>query len=212
MKKRRIYKTERKPPPPPKPEPPPPPVMPSQIPKFLSIPGQSQVQALTSKQRAAVAGLLRHGADTKLAAQAAGVSTYQIDKTFKLPAVQQYLTEQLDRAGATDAKIAQRIAEGLDAVTQRESFDKTGRLLKGTERPDYTERREAARLALRLKGLEEKPEDDGGGVTNQSIYNIVINAREARGLDAQRVQDVTPEPQAEAPKTAETPKNEEKPE
>lgn len=203
MKKRRYIK---------KPGTPPAPVTPRHIPKFLSIPGSYKVQPLDYKERAAVAAIRRHGYNVAEASRDAKVSPELIRRTFKLPAVQQYLSDLLHAAGATDAKIAQRIAEGLDAVTQRESFDKTGRLLKGTERPDYTERREAARLALRLKGLEEKPEDDGGGVTNQSIYNIVINAREARGLDAQRVQDVTSEPQAETPKTAETPKNEEKPE
>ena len=201
MKKKRIYLT-----PPDNPAAPPRRLTGLQVPPLLSQPGSSQIQRLSDKQRAAVAAIQKHGM-TSRAAQAAGVAPATINKTFKLPAVQQYLAEQLEAAGATDSKIARRIAEGLDAVEQKEAFDKSGRLLKGAERPNYTERREAAKLALRLKGMDTQDKEDASAITNQSIYNIVIQARGARGLDDAKpapldieAEDAAPKPgQGEAP-------------
>ena len=187
------------------------------VPPFLAVPDSYDVEPLSTAQRAVVSAAKRHGKDIKKIRQATGVCYETVRKTLKLPAVQNYMAKILDKAGATDSKIAARIAEGLDATTQKETFTKAGKLLKGTERPDYTERREAARLALRLKGLDMAPEGEDTGATNQSIYNIVINARQARGFDADPAQAPAPinttaddatAPQAAEPKPTESPENE----
>jgi len=96
-----------------------------------------------------------------------------VSDTYHLPAVQNYIKTQLDAAGATHGKIFQRIAEGLDATKEDRA---------GGERPDFGERRESAKLALRIQGLDTVPEDRENTVTNNTIFNIVIQARKDRGL------------------------------
>ena len=161
-------------------------IPPYTIPAALPIPAQ-EYKTLTDKQRRIIAAIKEHGPNAD-AARAAHTSQSLVKHTFKLPAVQQYLREELDRIGATDEKILKVINEGLSATQRRDSFSKSGQLLKGEELPDHSERREAAKLALKLKGLDNTPDPEaGGGVTNQSIFNIVIQARAARGLEPKPV-------------------------
>ena len=171
------------------------------VPAMLINPKTLKIERKTNTERTVIAAIQRHG-PTTAAAQAAGVSPSTISRAFKLPAVQQYLREQLDAAGATDEKILRVINEGLSATTRRDGFSKSGALLKGEERPDYSERREAAKLALRLKGLDTAPDkDEAGGVTNNTIFNIVMQARAARGLPVDVV--ATPfEPEPDRPPKA----------
>jgi hypothetical protein len=89
----------------------------------------------------------------------------------------------MEAAGVTHGLLMQRIREGLDATTRKGGFDKEGNLLKGEERPDTAERREHVKLALRLQGLDTPAEDKESTVTNNTLYNIVIQARAARKLD-----------------------------
>lgn len=95
--------------------------------------------------------------------------------TLHIPAVQQYLREQMESAGITHGLLMKRIREGLDATKEDRA---------GGERPDHGERREHVKLALRLQGLDTPAQEDKGDtVTNNSIYNIVIQARANRGLN-----------------------------
>ena len=154
----------------------------SKIPAVLPTPDGSLCH-LTKKMR----GIMRRlpVADTMTdIADEMNCSEALVRQTFKLPAVQMYLRQQLEAAGVTHGLLMSRIREGLDATQRKDSFDKAGRLLKGEERPDYTERREHTKLALRLQGLDATPDkDEAGAVTHQSIYNIVLNARAARGIE-----------------------------
>lgn len=157
-------------------------IPPYTIPAALPVPAVEYKQ-LTTKQRRIIAAIKEHGPNSE-AARAAHTSHDLVTKTFRLPAVQQYLREELDRIGATDEKILKVINDGLTATQRRDSFSKSGQLLKGEELPDHSERREAAKLALRLKGLDQAPDpDQAGGVTNNTIFNIVMQARAARGLE-----------------------------
>lgn len=177
--KRRIFKTGRKPAPY------------KAVPANLPDPNTGQLVKIKPKQRAIVRALETSGSVAE-AARIAGASNVYAHNTFKLPAVQQYLKEQLEAAGVTHGKIMQRIAEGLDATERKEYLTKAGQLLQGQERPDYQERREHVKLALRLQGLDAAATEEGNNISSQSIYNIVINARVARGLEeptAPRLQD-----------------------
>ena len=71
------------------------------------------------------------------------------------PAVQALFTKMLEKAGATDALLARRVFEGLQAnVVVRETLYANREVLV-----DFGERREMTELALKLKGhLIEKHE------------------------------------------------------
>lgn len=155
------------------------------VPANLPDPNTGQLIKIKPKQRAIVRALETSGSVAE-AARVAGASNVYAHNTFKLPAVQQYLKEQLEAAGVSHGKIMTRIAEGLDATERKEYLTKAGQLLQGQERPDYQERREHVKLALRLQGLDAAATEEGNTISSQSIYNIVINAREARGLEAPR--------------------------
>lgn len=101
-------------------------------------------------------------------------SNTTVSKTYHLPAVQQYLREQMEAAGITHGLLMERLREGLDATKEDRA---------GGERTDFGERREHIKLALRLQGMDTAPDkEDAAATTPQSIYNIVINARINRGL------------------------------
>ena len=79
-------------------------------------------------------------------------------KIEQKPAVQQLFIHVLEQAGATDALLAKRVFEGLNARdTKFATYE--GEITDSQEVIDYGERREMTELALKLKGhLIEKHE------------------------------------------------------
>lgn len=96
------------------------------------------------------------------AADYANISKGRADHLMKLPAIQQYLRNVLQAAGVTDEKIAQRVAEGLDATSQKEFSDGKGGVIAGEEKPDHDQRGKFVDRALKMMGME-KPEVAAGG-------------------------------------------------
>ena len=146
---------------------------PNKIPANLINPIDKSVTHLSKKQRSIIRRLPIADSMQQIADDLHCSKGYVSD-TFKLPAVQDYLRRSLDAAGATHGKIFKRLAEGLDAT--RESAD-------GKDRPDFRQRHTTAMDCLRLQGLSAPPEQGDQGQSAGTIYNIVINARESRGLE-----------------------------
>ena len=148
------------------------------IPRVLMSPDGNVIH-LSGKQR----GILRRipTADNfKTIAHEMKCSPALVSITYRLPAVQQYLREQMELAGITHGLLMGRIREGLDATKQGRGVDENG---KPENIPDHAERREHVKLALRLQGLDTLPDPGQQGQSAQNIYNIVINARNSRGLE-----------------------------
>lgn len=158
---------------------------PNKIPANMVNPIDKSVTHLSRKQRSIIKRLPIAESMGAIADELHCSKGY-VSQTFHLPAVQDYLRAQLEAAGATHGKIFQRIAEGLDATKEGKgaTIDKETGQIKVTQIVDFAERREHAKLALKLEGYDTAPQDDKGDtITNNSIYNIVIQARQARGLD-----------------------------
>lgn len=153
------------------------------IPRLLQSPDGSIIH-LTGKQR----GIIRRlpTADNFISiADEMRCSPSLVTQTYKLPAVQEYLRGQMEAAGITHGLLMGRLREGIDATKEGKGtiIDKDSGTIKADQVVDYGERREHVKLALRLQGLDTPAPDGGDTVTNNSIYNIVIQAREKRGLD-----------------------------
>ena len=135
---------------------------------------------LTKKQ----CTFLRHAPEmgTVKAAAHAKISYETAEFTLKLPAVQQYMRKILWQAGVTDEKIALRIAEGMDAQTQKEYLDKDGCLVQGVARIDYEQRGKYVDRALKLKGLEKTPAEAPGGALPPGISLVGLTADDLRTL------------------------------
>lgn len=145
----------------------------AKVPKILKAPN-GEVIKLTRKMRSIVTRIPT-AKDVAAIADEMNCSKGMVYHTMRIPAVQQYLKEQMESAGITHGLLMERIREGLDATKEDRA---------GGERADFGERREHVKLALRLQGLDTPAQEDKGDtVTNNSIYNIVIQARQARGLD-----------------------------
>ena len=86
-------------------------------------------------------------------------------RLINLPHIRKYLGSVLDKAGATDRKIASVIAAGLDATDIQIRMEKVVRKGETTEtpveipRPDWQARLRAVEIALRAKGFMDR--DDG---------------------------------------------------
>lgn len=170
------------------------------IPRMMVDEVTGSTVELTKKQ----CTFLRHAPEMgKVQAAAhAKISSELADFTLKLPAVQQYMSKLLWKAGVTDEKIAQRINEGLDATTQKEFCTKDGDILTGEERPDHEQRGKFIDRALRLKGLEKPPAAAPDGALPPGISLVGLSVDDLRTLiDALRGNkpsgapiDVTPEP------------------
>lgn len=144
------------------------------IPANIVNPIDKTVTHLTRKQRSIIRRLPDADSMGDIAKEVKCSKGY-VSLTYKLPAVQQYLREQLEAAGVTHGLLMKRVREGLDATKEDRA---------GGERVDYGERRENVKLALEIQGLKN-PKVEGGGdtTTNTTLYQIVINARGQRGLD-----------------------------
>jgi hypothetical protein len=144
------------------------------VPKILKSPNGDVIK-LTRKMR----GIIRRIPTAKTQNQIAvdmKCDRSMVGHVLHMPAVQQYLREQMESAGITHGLLMQRLREGLDATKE----DKAG-----GERVDFSERREHTKLALRLQGLDNIPEEkENTQITNNTLFNIVINARKNRGLES----------------------------
>ena len=167
------------------------------IPRMMVDEMTGSAVELTKKQ----CTFLRHAPEmgTVKAAAHAKISYETAEFTLKLPAVQQYMRKILWQAGVTDEKIAQRIAEGLDATTQKVFCTKDGDIITGEERPDHEQRGKFIDRALKLKGLEKTPAEAPGGALPPGISLVGLTADDLRTLiDALRqpksnIQDVSAE-------------------
>jgi hypothetical protein len=145
---------------------------PNKIPANIKNPDGS-LQHLTKKQRSIIKRLPTSESMGSIANELHCSKGY-VSQTFHLPAVQLFIKNELDAAGAPQGKIFKRIAEGLDATQEDRA---------GGERPDFGQRHKTAMDILKLEGLNNPVDDKSGDtVNNTSIYNIVINARKNRGL------------------------------
>jgi hypothetical protein len=83
-------------------------------------------------------------------------------RLMNLPHIKQYLVGILDKAGATDAKIAKTISEGLDATDMQIRMEKLLEDGKTVEkaitinRPDWANRARFVEIALKAKGYLDK--------------------------------------------------------
>lgn len=144
----------------------------AKVPKILQSPN-GEVIKLTRKMRSIVTRIPTAKNVGEIADEM-NCSKGMVYHTLKIPAVQEYLRQQMEAVGITHGLLMQRIREGLDATKEDRA---------GGERPDHGERREHVKLALRLQGMDTAPEQQGDTVTNNTLYQIVINAREQRGID-----------------------------
>jgi len=154
------------------------------IPANIVNPIDKSITHLSRKQRS----IIRHLPDADSMSQIAHdlrCSKGYVSLTFHLPAVQDYIKKCMDATGATNGKIFKRLAEGLDATRET---------AKGEDKPDYTQRHKSAMDILKLEGLSSVPDQDANPITSNTIFNIVLQARDARGLDPKPVTPVDVEP------------------
>lgn len=151
----------------------------AKVPKILQSPN-GEVIKLTRKMRSIVTRIPT-AKNVGEIAEEMHCSKGMVYHTMRLPAVQEYLRGLMESAGITHGLLMQRIREGLDAT----QVTKTGSL-----HPDFAQRHKTAMDCLRLQGLSAPQEQPDPGQSAGNIYNIVINAREGRGLEARKVQDI----------------------
>ena len=173
------------------------------IPRVMTDENTGDSVELTKKQ----CTFLRHVNEkgTSGAAQFAKIDNELAHFTLKLPAVQQYMRKVLWAAGVTDEKIALRIAEGLDATTQKDFLTKEGDVIQGLEHVDYEQRGKYVDRALKLKGLEKSPAvaPDGAlspgvslvGLSVEDLKTLIVALRQPGDSDnnSKGAIDVTPE-------------------
>ena len=87
-------------------------------------------------------------------------------------------------AGVTEEKIAQRINEGLDAVSQKDFMTKEGDIISGPERVDYEQRGKYIDRALRLQGLDKSAEVAGGSPLPAGVNLAVLSVEDLKTLVA----------------------------
>ena len=116
------------------------------------------------------------------AAKFAKISDELAHATLKLGPVQQYMRRVLWAAGVTEDKIAQRIAEGLDAVTVKIGFDKDGNTLEGPEQVDFEQRGKYIDRALRLQGLDKSADSPQGGALPAGLNLAVLSVDDLKTL------------------------------
>lgn len=136
---------------------------------------------------------LAAGNNVKGVSEIESVSEKTVEEILHKGPVQAYLQKILDRAGATDERLAKVLSEGLEAVQQREFLSKGpegAEVIEGKERPDYTQRHATAMDIMRLKGNLQPVNDKGEGNTTFNLFQTVINTRKERGLDVSEVIDV----------------------
>ena len=147
---------------------------------------------LTKKQTT----FLRHVDEKGIngAAEFAKISHDLATTTLKLPAVQQYMRKCLWAAGVTDDLIAKKIAEGLEAVTQKEHVV-DGRLEMGSEFIDYEQRGKYIDRATRLGGLDRPAAEPPGGSLPPGISLVGLTVDDLKtlivALKSNRLQDAT---------------------
>lgn len=114
------------------------------------------------------------------------------DRLMQLPHIKKYLHGVLERAGATDDKIAQVIFEGLDAsdlqirTERRTEKGKKIEEVKTFLKPDWPSRLRAAELALRAKGFMER--DDGRQATPTKVTIVNKFSKRAQEDEGQVIE------------------------
>jgi hypothetical protein len=130
-------------------------------------------KALTKRQRKYVDARVK-GAGQREAARQAGYSASTVTLASRAversPAVQSAFQKALAKAGATDAKLAQVIAGGLDA--EKVTYTEAGEMRD----PDWYNRHKFADLTVRLKG--HMPKDDGGAKAAVQVQILHIGGDE----------------------------------
>jgi len=108
----------------------------------------------TVRQRKYVKGLVEGKSMTQAARDAGYSETTALNAKEKIeskPAVQNLFVQLMETAGITDEKLAQRLAEGLDAE-ETKFFQKDGIVMDSRDVIAYGERRAHLEIALKLKG------------------------------------------------------------
>jgi len=117
-----------------------------------ALPGKRKAPDANPRQRQYVAGRLA-GKSKKQAALDAGygatTARHPKDKIERKPAVQGLFQELLEEAGVTNAVLARRLRDGLDASVVHHETKYSQREVH----VDFSERREMSELVLRVKGL-----------------------------------------------------------
>jgi len=111
------------------------------------------------------------------------------NRLMNLPHIRKYLGEVLDKAGATDKKIAKVIAKGLDATDMQVRTEKLGQGIEKVvqiERPDWANRLRAVEIALKAKGFMDK--DDGKAERPTKITIINKHSRKTGDTEESGVQ------------------------
>lgn len=141
---------------------------------------KKQSRPPTLRQKKAIAILGAKGGSIASAMRQAGYSEKTVknpDKLTKTPVFQSFLDE-LEKAGVTDAKIAETISEGMSATKtivmggeSKESFIDI--------QPDYLTRHKFVETAIKVKG-HVKPTDNTGNTVN-NFGQMVIGKAEKYG-------------------------------
>jgi hypothetical protein len=144
----------------------------AKVPRVMMNDDTGEAIELTKKQ----CTFLRHLPEMGKAGAArfAKISNELAADTLKLAPVQQYMRKVLWAAGVTEDKIAQKIAEGLEATTVKEFQTKDGDIIEGSERPDFEQRGKYIDRALRLQGLDKAPGDPGGAGALPAGANLAV--------------------------------------
>jgi hypothetical protein len=115
-------------------------------------------------------------------------------------AVQEAFRVLLHKAGATDQKLAQRLAEGLDAV-ETKFFQKEGRVTDSRNVINWSERRNYLELACRIKDLVPAPPKPVEPIHRQPVQlNVVYmdaDGKPTSGPSFQLNPEETEEPKSE---------------
>ena len=152
----------------------------AKVPRVMMNDDTGEAIELTKKQ----CTFLRHLPEMGKAGAAkfAKISNELAADTLKLAPVQQYMRKVLWAAGITEDKIAQKIAEGLEATTVKEFCDKDGCIQEGRERPDFEQRGKYIDRALRLQGLDKAGDSPQGGALPPGLNLAVLSVDDLKTL------------------------------
>ncbi len=174
----------------------------AKVPRVLINHDTGEAIELTKKQ----CTFLRHVPEMGRtgAAKFAKISDEVAHATLKLAPVQEYMRKVLWAAGVTESKIAQRISEGLDAVSQKAFYDKDSGVVMGPEQIDFEQRGKYIDRALRLQGLDKSAETPGAGALPAGVSLVGLSVEDLKTLISELRKDspipsaainVTPEPE-----------------
>ena len=132
------------------------------MPKYRPETAKAKAKGLTK-------AYVKAGFNQSEVARRQGLHRSTINKKLKKAPVQRAIAETFERAGVTDEKLAQRVAEGIDAK-ETKFFQHNGRVKETCQVIDYEKRHKYITTALEVKKHIRAEEGSGEHITIKVEY------------------------------------------